>query len=342
MKILKATYYTACSLLPMGLLKAPGPRITLFPYHHTVSDTILPHIKHLYNYKNQKQFSADLDFLLKHFRPVDLAEIIQSVRADSTLPKRSFFLSFDDGYREVHDIIAPVLEQKGVPACFFINPAFIDNKMLFYRCKISLLIEELLKNRDRVPFVRLYQDLLGMEKGTVKETISFLRTIHPANAFLLDAIAEKTGFSFDHFLRERQPFLTRSQLKLLHERGFAIGAHSIDHPYFQKLSVEEQVEQVAGSCRYVNELLGTGDCCFSFPHSDRGLSQALFNELGTLNIPLLFGIQNQKSELNNRMLHRFNAERPETGFASLVKGMLLLIRMRSLTGRNKVTRNLFS
>ena len=323
----------------MGLLKALRPHTTLFPYHHTVSDSFLPHIKHLYNYKNQKQFSADLDFLLKHYRPVTLPDIMKAVREHSELPGRSFFLSFDDGYREVHDIIAPVLEKKGVPACFFINPAFIDNKTLFYRCKISLLIDELIRNRDRESFLRLYRDILGVENGSLKETIALLKTINTTNAYFLDAIAEKTGFSFDHFLRERQPFLTQGQLKSLHNRGFTIGAHSFDHPYFQEISITEQTDQVARSCRYVNELLETTDCCFSFPHSDRGLSQASINALDSLHIPVLFGVQNQKLETGNRMLHRFNAERPEINFSSLVKGMLLLTWLRSITGNNKVSRN---
>ncbi len=339
MNILKASYYSACSLLPMALLKKIGPYTTLFPYHHTVSNEFLPHIKHLYNYKNEKQFSADLDLLLKHYRPVTITDIIKLVREHSALPKRSFLLSFDDGYREVHDIIAPLLEKKGIPACFFINPAFIDNNELFYRCKISLLIDELVKNKDNESFLGLFHDVPGIEKRSVKETIAFLKTVNTANAFLLEKIAEKIGFSFDNFLKTKQPFLTRNQLKSLHDRGFSIGAHSINHPYFQQISITEQIDQVTGSCRYVNELLGIKDCCFSFPHSDHGLSQALFNELGKLDIPLLFGVQNQKMELENKMLHRFNAERPEINFASQIKGIMFMTWLRHLTGRNKVTRN---
>ncbi len=339
MNILKTSYYTACSLLPMALVKTIGPPTTLFPYQHTVSNELLPHIKHLYNYKNENQFSTDLDLLLKHYHPVTVADIIKSVQEHSALPKRSFLLSFDDGFREVYDIIAPILEKKGIPACFFINPAFIDNNELFYRCKISLLIDELLKNKDNTSFRQLFHAHPGIEKKSVKETIAFLKTINTTNAFLLEKIAGKIGFSFDNFLKTKQPFLTREQLKSLHDRGFSIGAHSINHPYFQHISIAEQIDQVTGSCRYVNELLKINDCCFSFPHSDSGISQALFNELGILNIPFLFGIQNQKMELENKILHRFNSERPEINFASQIKGLLLMIWLRNLTGKNNVIRN---
>jgi peptidoglycan/xylan/chitin deacetylase (PgdA/CDA1 family) len=323
----------------MALVKAIGPSSMLFPYQHTVSDAALPHIRHLYSYKNEKQFTADLDLLVKHYRPVTVDGIIKSLNEQGVLPKRSFLLSFDDGFREVYDIIAPILEKKGIPACFFINPAFIDNKKLFYRCKISLLIDELLNSKERNSFLPIFQDLPGMENKPVKDIIGFLKTINTSNSSILDEMGEKTGFSFDKFLHTKKPFLTQEQLKSLHKRGFSIGAHSTDHPYFTDISLAEQITQVSDSCRYVNELLAIHDCCFSFPHSDEGLSQALFNELRTRNIPLLFGIQNQKMELENRMLHRFNAERPEINFASQLKGLLLLMRMQKITGRNKVIRN---
>ena len=339
MNILKTSYYTACSLLPMALLKSIGPSNTLFPYHHTVSNEFLPHIKHLYNYKNEKQFSGDLDLLLKHYRPVTINDIVKSIHEHSRLPEKSFLLSFDDGFREVHDVIAPILERKGIPACFFINPAFIDNKELFYRCKISLVIHEGVRSKDPGSFLDIIHQSGGPLKATVKDAISFLKTINTSNAFILDRIAERIEFSYEGFLKAQRPFLTRDQVKSLHKRGFTIGSHSINHPYFQHIPLKEQLEQITGSTCYVNELLEINDCCFSFPHSDEGLPKELFRETDRLDIPLLFGIQNQKMELENKMLHRFNAERPEVNFSAQIKGLLLLIWLRNLTGRNSISRN---
>lgn len=53
--------------------------------------------------------------------------------------------------RQCYDVILPILEAKGIPATFFINSGFIDNKDLFFRFKASFLIDELhkrgIKNR---------------------------------------------------------------------------------------------------------------------------------------------------------------------------------------------------
>src|SRR5437868_11346983 len=143
MKLLKKAYYTACSLLPSSIVKKISPVKTLLPYHHLVSDEDLLHIKHLYAYKSSTQFRNDLDYLLKNFHPVSADELSKAINTGEETPSNSFLLTFDDGFKEVYDVISPILLEKGIPAVFFVNPAFIDNKELFYRCKISLVIEEL-------------------------------------------------------------------------------------------------------------------------------------------------------------------------------------------------------
>lgn len=337
MNPLKKIYYQACSVLPMSLFRSGGPSGLLLPYHHTVSNEDLQHIVHLYPYKNEQQFTDDLDFLLKHYKPVSVDELSKAVLDKTTIPSGSFLLTFDDGFREVHDIIAPILEKKGVPAIFFINPAFIDNKKLFYRCKISLLIGELKKNQTA--YLKIYADSLQLPTAAAEQIPGTLKKLNQDNAAVLDSIAEKISYSFDDYLKKQQPFLTTEQLISLHKRGFTIGAHSMDHPYYNLLSEEGQLKQTIDSCNYVKTLLGTGDCHFSFPHSDKPISQQVITAIHQNNTGLLFGIQNQKNELYNNMLHRFNAERPGTAMGELIKGQIILNRLQQLAGRNTVERN---
>lgn len=336
MSPLKNIYYQASSLLPVSLFRSGGPSGLLLPYHHTVSNNELQHIFHLYPYKNEQQFTDDLDFLLKYYQPVSADELSKSVLDKKNIPAGRFLLTFDDGFREVHDVIAPILEKKGVPAIFFINPAFIDNKELFYRCKISLLIGELKKNDSS--YVNIYAGIL-QSSPTIEATTNVLKKLNQSNAYLLDEIAQKINYSFDNYLKEQRPFLTTEELVSLHQRGFTIGAHSMDHPYYHLLSTEDQVKQTLDSCNYVKELLGTTECHFSFPHSDEPVLQETITAINENNTGLLFGIQNQKNELYNRMLHRFNAERPGIKAGTLIKGQIILNKLQQLAGKNTVKRN---
>lgn len=337
MSILKKIYYKACAVLPMSLFRSGGPSNLLLPYHHTVSDHQLEHISHLYSYKNEQQFSDDLDFLLKQYKPVSVAELSSGVYSNKSFAPGSFLLTFDDGFREVYDIIAPLLEKKGVPAIFFINPAFTDNRELFYRCKISLLIGELKRNENTLS--KVYAEVLGLPGVTTDQLTGSLKKITQHTADVLDTIANRIGYSFNEYLAKQQPFLTKEQVTDLHKRGFTIGAHSMNHPYYKLLSSDEQVRQTIDSCNYVKELLETAECHFSFPHSDAPISQEVITAIHSQNKGVLFGIQNQKEEFNNNILHRFNAERPETGIEELIKGQITLNRLQKLAGRNSVKRN---
>lgn len=339
MSLLKSTYYNCSSALPLAFLKRLSPPTCLLPYHHIVSDEDVWHIKHLYKYKNVSQFKNDLEILLKNFKPISAQELIQHISSNNQLPGNTFLLTFDDGFREVHDVIAPLLEAKGIPAIFFINPAFIDNKILFYRSKASLLIHELLKNKNNRDVLRVSGEYLGSELNAIAELIAIIKKLDDTDEALLNKLAQKLSLSFDDYLIQKKPFLTTEQLISLNQKGFTIGAHSWNHPYYDEINLDNQFEQTISSCNFVKETVKQKNVTFSFPYSDAALSQNLFNKLKETDIDLMFGIQNQKDELNNNMVHRFNAERPGIKLETQLKGMMLYMAIRKRLGKQKVIRN---
>lgn len=338
MNILKEIYYKSSSALPLAFLKKFSPPTCLFPYHHIVSDEEVLHIKYLYDYKNVSQFTKDLEILLKNFKPISPGDLIKNIQEKNKLPENTFLLTFDDGFREVHDVIAPLLEAKGIPAIFFINPAFIDNKKLFYRSKASLVIHELLKNRNNNPLLSDVANLLHTTSQSVDALIGEIKKMKSKDETIMDSIAVELSLSFDDYLKGHKPFLTSAQLASLSERGFTIGAHSWDHPYYNQLNLADQIEQTISSCKYVKEKVNPTHTTFSFPYYDTDLPQQLLDALNKEDIDLLFGTQNQKDELNNNVVHRFNAERPGVSFNSQLKGLLLYRAIQNKTGRLKVRR----
>ncbi len=338
MSPLKILFYKSCSFLPMQFLQKQSPVDTLLPYQHAVSDEALPHIQHLYPYKNIAQFKGDLDVLLKYFKPISADDLCRCIKENKPSPKNTFLLTFDDGFRESYDVIAPILEAKGVPAVFFINPAFIDNSSLFLRCKTSLLIHELVNTRNDT-LVNVYRNYFNLPGAGIKALCDRLKSFKVNDSTLLDNLATATNYSFADFLRKQKPYLTTEQLLSLKQRGFAIGAHSMTHPYYEQISHSEQLEQTVHSCNYVKEKTGMTNQYFSFPYNDENITQDLLNDLNLAGIDLLFGLQNQKNEIHNKMMHRFNAERPLIKFDTQVKSILLLSILNKFSGNNDVRRN---
>lgn len=330
------------SLLPASIMKQMSFS-TFFPYHHLVSDEDVLHVKHLYAYKNVKQFTNDLDYLLKHNRVVSVDEIVDAVKKGKQLPGNTFLLTFDDGFREIYDIVEPILSSKGVPSIFFINPAFVDNRELFYRCKISLIIDQILRRKNQSSLLKQCSDVLSIPSKNLQDIITNIKKISNLNKNLVDNLGKVLDFSFQDYLHKKEPFLKTEQLKELQKKGYTIGAHSWDHPYYNLMPLEQQLQQTLESCQYVREHFSPSNQTFSFPHFDKGLPQSFFDELfqEEFQIDLLFGTQNQKFELNNRIVHRFNAERPEVSTKKQLKGIIMLMALRKLLKSGQIKRQEF-
>ena len=140
----------------------------IFPFYHTVSDEFLPHIHPLYSPKTINEFLQDLDFLLKHFQPVDMETAFSHCKKERQLGKPSFHLSFDDGLREVYDIITPILYNKGVPFSVFLNSDFVNNRNLFFRHREVLLNQSIDPEKfliEKQPYLSVAQLIEMKEKG---------------------------------------------------------------------------------------------------------------------------------------------------------------------------------
>ena len=323
------------ALLPTALLARASGMPVLLPYHHTVSDDYLPHIRGLYAYKNARQFGADLDWLLRRYRPLDPAELIKATLEGKAVPPRSFLLSFDDGFREIHDVVAPLLLRKGVPALLFINPAFVDNRELFYRCKLSLLIE---KAKTDGTTARLLAHYLKLQEPAIEELRTALLRIQYPQRAQADELGRLANIDFDDYLRKQQPFMTTSQLQSLQSQGFYLGGHSIDHPNYKYLAPEGQHRQTVESVNFARRL-GAPHHLFAFPHEDIAASQAFFDRLKSEAPLVFFGVRNGLDEARNRLWHRFNAENPAEPIAATTAAVQLFNALRRLAGRRTVQRN---
>jgi len=258
--------------MPLKSLQRMSGEKTVFPFYHIVSDNDVIHIKHLYRIRSTKEFIRDLDFLLKEYEPIDPGELIANYKKGITSPPAGFLLTFDDGLSEFYKVIAPILYKKGVPAICFLNSGFVDNHDLFYRYKVSIIKETLIKTEiTGIRKKELHTFLLNNAIPYDPE-FTFLYTVNYLNRQLLDGIAGILEIDFNEYLQRYSPYLTTTEIKELIKKGFLFGSHSIDHPGFSVISLEEQIFQVKES---ISKITGDFDLdyrLFSFPFTDYGLS----------------------------------------------------------------------
>ena len=292
-----------------SLIKISNQKL-IFPFYHAITDEVPLHLKHLYLPRRVQQFKDDLEYLLRYYQPISLSELLEVKKGKKELIKNAFHLTFDDGLSQFYDVAAPILKEYGVPATVFLNSSFIDNKELFYRFKASVLFDEL--------------------------NDPSILSIPYSDRRKLDELAQQNGIDFASYLKEQQPYLSSEQIKILMEQGFTFGAHSIDHPLYHQLTIEEQLHQTEESVQKVNNQFDTGYKVFSFPFTDDGVDTSFFENIrGKVDATFgCAGLKKQEYDFHyQRILMETNGEAKQ-----ILKTEYLYYLMKGVIGRNKVIR----
>jgi peptidoglycan/xylan/chitin deacetylase (PgdA/CDA1 family) len=273
-----------------------------------VNDRDIIHIKHLYNYKNIKQFRDDIDYLLKYYRSISMHELLDSIYNKNKIPQKCFLLTFDDGYREIYEVVVPILKEKGITATLFLATDFIDNKKLFYRNKSSILVENIQKLNNSI-ILKEIRNIFHKNKIVFKNYNKNILALNYSQQFILDEIAKILEFDFNEYLKKAKPYLSSGQVEDLISDGFSIGSHSIDHPTYNALSLQEQIYQTCESIKRLKEKYTLDYCVFAFPNSDVGITKKYFIELyKNCVVNATFGTSGIINKVNSRNLQRLCME----------------------------------
>jgi peptidoglycan/xylan/chitin deacetylase (PgdA/CDA1 family) len=274
-----------------------------------VSDAHVPHVSNLYRFRTIKEFTSDVEFFARNFEPVTLNDIVDALNGRRTLSRFCFHLTFDDGFREMYDVVAPILQRAGVPATFFLNTAFLDGGGLAHFNALSVLLDQMQSRQSCASAASLKSILPAPKSGytTLRERVL---SIGYAQKSLVRALAEALDFDLDQYVCEVRPHLTSEQIATLLNRGFSIGAHSHDHPLYADLSLSEQLTQTRMSMELLESRFRVSPKAFAFPHNDSGVRDEFFTAV--FSEPLLdvsFGTSGLVTHRHPRNIQRVSMEK---------------------------------
>ena len=296
------------NIMPGSIQKKDNHPPTIVLYH--TIENHQPSFITGYKVKSVDAFREDLEFLLKHYKPVSLEEITRQ-----TNQKDSIHFSFDDGLKSCYTNIAPILKEKGIPASFFINPTFVNNDKIYHRFTYELL------------------------KTSESNLSSKYRNYE--NSKSLEEIAKSKGFDIEEWSLKNNPYMTLEEIKSLHNDGFLIGGHSMDHPEFYKISFEEQYKQIEKSMEWVNEHINPSIKAFAFPYTDHGISNKLLEKAKNKNIiDISLGTAGLKHDVFPSHFQRIPMEPKSLNTAiQIFKYEHFYYKIRAILGGNTVHRN---
>lgn len=308
-----------CAAIPLDVWHGVCRVSLIVPHYHLVSDLERPHVSGLYRFKSVAQFKRDLDFLLRHYSPVTEQDVVRHLYDGRALPPRSVLMTFDDGFCEIHDVIAPLLRAKGAPATFFLITSAVDNRHMCHPQKASLLINALERRQSQATLDEASR-LLSLAGVSIESDLaSRIRGLPYRQRHVLDDLGRVLGCDFEGYLASHRPYVSSEQVDALIQQGFTVGAHSVDHPSYAELSLDEQLVQTRESMRWLSERFHFKCQSFAFPYRDDGVSVSFFRAmLAEGDLKVSFGTSGLVPHASRYNLPRFSTERTDSSVAEVL------------------------
>lgn len=328
---------SATAWIPQVVFRSAfGIRITVFLYH-LISDRRVEHVRHLYAYKDTREFEEDVRELKRHYTLISYPEAKRILRGEFETPAPPALITFDDGFRECYDHVRPILEREGVSAVFFVVPTWTDRPgYIFFRHAASICIGSFLDRdrRGRAELRKVLSKQFGISLPRDHSVLVWLLAIQHTEIEILSAVADVLDLDLERYAQEKLPYMTTDQWRELSEAGFTIGAHSISHRHLDRLSDVEIEGEIVESCEIVAEQTGREEVPFAFPfNAAEGIDRDLLGRLQERSpvVGEFFGGAHHRIG-GDRILNRIGLDAPPAPYAEPSRDRIHR-KVRSMYGR---------
>jgi len=181
-----------------------------------------------------EQFRRQLQFIKRYFSPITSQDIVAWSKGQFSMPPNSLVITFDDGYRDNHDVALPLLQEAGVRADFFVCPWHIENRRLFWWDRITFCLK-----RSAVSKIEMdYPERLELDVGTVQNIeaarLTLVRMVKRRaevglGALLLE-LERASGAKLEERREAERLVLSWADVRALRQAGMGVGSHSYSHP----------------------------------------------------------------------------------------------------------------
>lgn len=213
-------------------------------------------------------FREMLDFIAEHFRVIPLEEALVLMASDR-LPPSAACITFDDGYDGLIDRVIPELEQRGMHATFYITTGQLTGQPMWFERVFHALIQTSVPSLF-IPGLGLPELVLGSRENRIRAVSLIDRYIKyqplaVRTEFLLQ-IESACGVNPVDL-----PCLTIKELRQIHNRGFAIGAHTESHPILSYCDAITAYLEIARPKELLESLIRAPVTSFAFPNGRPGI-----------------------------------------------------------------------
>ena len=213
-------------------------------------------------------FRWHMKLLAECFNVLPLSEAV-AILATERMPPRAISITFDDGYRSVHDLALPILKEFNLPATVFVTSGCVGEESM-WNDRIIEAVQNLpageLDLRDLGLGVHSIQDLT-QRKRTVDKLTRDSKYLPPkARLDLTKRLEHMVGSDLAHGL-----MLTQEMVVNLSNLGIDIGAHTVTHPILTSLDDADARYEIEAGKQQLETLIGKSVPLFAYPNGKVGM-----------------------------------------------------------------------
>ena len=247
---------------------------------HNISDTPSPFTTGIRVSISPKRFEESLRFFTTYYVPVRLQDVLSNCDGHG-LPPRAMLVTFDDAYASVAEWAAPLCKQFSVPAVFFVNAAFLDNR----RLAPDNLVCYVANTFGMETINAAVRSVPGREVIQLHSLADVFGRFFPVislaeREIFLDALRRSAGVSESRIARNASLYMTSKQLCNLASFDFEIGNHTYTHTNCRSFSKQDFSAEVDRNKTELEALSGKKIRSYSQPYgSSKDLTPELVEHL---------------------------------------------------------------
>jgi peptidoglycan/xylan/chitin deacetylase (PgdA/CDA1 family) len=225
-------------------------------------------------------FDRHVEFMARWFQIVGIDDFIGYANGDKA-PKNPLLITFDDGYRDNHDVALPILLKHGARATFFIATKYIEERRLFWWDKISLLVRRSKRTQIDLTYPIRKTFSLADDKERERTRVALLHV--PKETFALDIdrflddLAEAAGVAFSREDERKiadDVVMTWDQVRGLKRAGMDVQSHTVSHRVVEMLDDATLEQELVDSRAKLEQEVGTRVRALAYPVGRHGVLPA--------------------------------------------------------------------
>jgi peptidoglycan/xylan/chitin deacetylase (PgdA/CDA1 family) len=233
-------------------------------------------------------FRQQLAYIRRHYTPVSIDDLLGAADGAAPLPSRPIVLTFDDGYRDHHQHVLPLLAALSMPAAFFpVSSSMLDRHVLDVN-KIQYILAMSDEVEPLVDAIDAAIEYERRESGSPSPADYRTRWWKPSRWDPAPVVYVKR--LLQHALPEsvRQPltdtlfhdivsadeaafaddlYMTAADARELRAAGMTVGAHGDRHLRLPTLSRDDQAREIDGALR-VLDAVGASRQRFAYSYAN--------------------------------------------------------------------------